>query len=99
MTQRREPPRPGRIPRGAVLGIVFTALVLALITYAMMGVTRHSCEVCIEFGGGTACRTAEGKTRDEALRTATDNACAQLTSGMTNTIACTNTPPKSTACN
>jgi hypothetical protein len=31
----------------------------------------------------------------EAQRTATDNACAQLSSGVTESMQCTNTPPES----
>jgi len=59
------------------------------------GVTGHRVEACIEFEGRESCRTASASTRQQAERTAIDNACAQLTSGMTNSIACQNTPPKS----
>jgi hypothetical protein len=52
----------------------------------------------MEFRGGTACRTASAETREDAIRTAADNACAQLVSGMTDSIACTQTPPKSISC-
>jgi hypothetical protein len=52
----------------------------------------------MEFRGSTACRTASAETREDAIRTAADNACAQLVSGMTDSIACTQTPPKSISC-
>jgi hypothetical protein len=49
----------------------------------------------MEFEGRNNCRTALGNTKEVALRTAIDNACALIASGMTQTIACSNTPPKS----
>ncbi len=83
----------------AVLAAVALAVFLLLmIIYASIGLARHTCEVCIEFGGQTKCRTAAGATREEAQRTATDNACSFLASGMTDSIACSSTPPKSVQC-
>lgn len=70
-------------------------LVIAFVIYSTLSLSRYECEVCLEFGGRTECRTAAGSTREEAVRTATDSACALLTSGMTNNLACSQTPPKS----
>ena len=39
-----------------------------------------------------------GSSEEEALRTATDNACAFLASGMTDSIACSKTAPDSVTC-
>jgi hypothetical protein len=47
------------------------------------------------FNGRTACRTAGASTEAQALRTATENACAQIASGVTDSMACENTPPGS----
>ena len=42
---------------------------------------------------------AMGTTREEAVRTATDNACAFLASGMTQSVECTTrTAPVSVTC-
>ena len=38
--------------------------------------------------GMTSCRTAGGSTKEFALRTATNNACAEISSGVTDSIAC-----------
>jgi hypothetical protein len=38
---------------------------------------------------------ASGTTREQAVRTATDNACALIASGMTESMACTSAPPVS----
>ena len=56
------------------------------------------CRVCIEFGGGQACRAVDGATEREALAAARTNACALLASGVTNTMACERTEPTSSAC-
>ncbi len=72
--------------------------VAALMYFAMRGQTTHSCEVCIEFEGRTQCRTAKGPTVQEATRAAADNACALLTSGMTETMRCARSEPKSVKC-
>jgi hypothetical protein len=78
--------------------VIFVAAALALIVYSTLSLGGHSCEVCIEFRGQEKCRSAKGSTSDEATRTAIDNACAFLASGVTDSIACTNTPPKSVRC-
>ncbi len=49
----------------------------------------------MEFRGATACATASGVSRPEAQQTATVTACAQISSGVTDSIACQQTRPKS----
>ena len=56
---------------------------------------RVGVEVCMEFRGRRDCRKAQAKDRQEALRTAITNACAQLASGVTDSGQCENTPPAS----
>jgi hypothetical protein len=75
----------------AILGIGF----VAVLVYSTIGQKHYRCEVCVEFQGRRACRTAASATRDQAVRTATENACALIASGMTDSIACGNTPPAS----
>ena len=81
----------------AIFGALF-ALTAILVVLGALRNREVSCEVCIEFRGRTACREALGPTHEEAVRTATDNACAFLSSGMTDTVACQNTPPTSVRC-
>ena len=78
-----------------VAGIVFALLVLAYVVYSSMNLSGHRVEVCIAFNGRSACRTAAGASEEFARRTATTNACAELASGVTDSIACENTPPTS----
>ncbi len=86
-----------RTRTGLVIAI-FAALVLAWMAYSSLSLGQYSCAACMEFRGQTKCRTAKGSTREEARRTAIDNACAFLSGGVTDSIACTNTPPQSLKC-
>ncbi len=70
-----------------------SVLLLGVIVYSTMSLARFECEVCVTFNGRSACRVAAGATREETIRTATDNACAFLASGRTDSMACGRTPP------
>jgi len=76
--------------------VALLAVLATAILYSTMGLNQFSVEVCMAFQGARACRTAAGANREEALRTATDNACAFLASGRTDSMACSRTPPEST---
>jgi len=58
------------------------------VVYSSFTVGGARCEVCVEFAGARACRTVEGATEEDALAAARTNACAQVTSGVTNMLAC-----------
>jgi hypothetical protein len=59
---------------------------------------RVSCEVCVEFKGQKVCRTARGPSREEAVTTARDNACAQVAASRTESILCGGSEPASVTC-
>ena len=86
------------IAKIAIGATVLIAATIGLLVYSMLQQAKVSCEVCVTFRGNTQCRTAIGPTRDEAIKAATSNACGYLASGMADSIACTNTPPRSVAC-
>jgi len=69
--------------------------VIGLMVYSSMDLVGYRVEVCKEFQGRSACRIASGANREAALRTASDNACALISSGMTDSIACQGTTPVS----
>jgi hypothetical protein len=77
------------IPIAIVGGIV--AFIL-LMMFAMPK-AAHRVEVCITFEGQSECKTASGATKESALRTAVENACALISGGPTDTVRCQNTPP------
>ena len=79
----------------AAISIAFVVAILIVIVCTTMGNARYRCEVCISFQNRTACRTAAAATEAQALRTASENACAQIASGVTDSIACENTTPQS----
>ena len=81
--------------RTVLLAIVFVVGVLIVLVYTTIGNARYRCQVCMSFQNRTACRTAAAATDAQALRTATENACSQIASGVTDSIACENTPPQS----
>jgi hypothetical protein len=72
--------------------------VAAFVVYSSFQVRLVECEVCVNFDGRQSCRTASAALRDEALRAAIDNACALLTSGMTNSIRCQRSEPARAEC-
>jgi hypothetical protein len=75
-------------------GVVFAALVVGYVMYSSFGAHPYKCEVCMVFHGGRDCRTASADTRENALRTAITNACAQLASGVTESSQCEGTEPE-----
>jgi hypothetical protein len=77
--------------------VVFLAAVLGVILYTSLGgsTSKYRVEICIAFQGRTECRTARASTHNDALRTATDNACSLMASGQSEFERCRNTPPTS----
>jgi hypothetical protein len=77
------------------IGIVFVVAVLAFLVYSSLRIAKYRVEVCVAFRGGNQCRTASADTQDHALRSAQSNACALLTSGVTETMQCERETPSS----
>lgn len=82
----------------AAVTLAFLVPVVAAVVYLSFQVSDFECEVCMPFDGRTACSTATGKTDGEAVRTAIDTACGQLTSGVTETLRCSRTRPTKSEC-
>jgi hypothetical protein len=78
-----------------LLGIIFFAIVIGVIVYSSMGLSQARVQVCMQFNGRTNCGTASGQNRGFALRTATANACAVISGGVGDTIACEQSTPVS----
>lgn len=78
-----------------LIGILFALAFLALIIYSTLSMAGHKVEVCMQFNGRTACKTTSGQTQEYALRTAKSNACADISSGVTDTMACERADPVS----
>ncbi len=78
-----------------VIGVVFVVAVVAFLIYSSMQISQYRVEVCVNFLGATQCRTASADTKDHALRSAQSNACALVSSGVTDTMQCERNDPTS----
>ena len=81
------------------LAYVAGFLILAgALVYGTLQEAGVECEVCVEFEGAHACRTALASDRDGAMAAAVRSACAVLSSGVTRGMACDRTAPASVQC-
>ena len=72
-----------------VVGAGFAAFLL----YSTMASQQVACSVVMEFDGRQDSATASGATESEAEQQARTTACATISSGMNDRIACGNRPP------
>ena len=78
-----------------LIAVLFVVAFLVMVVATTFGGKRQRVEVCMEFNGGRDCRTAQAANKEEALRTAVTNACAQLAGGVIQSSQCERTPPAS----
>ena len=82
--------------RPVLAGIVFVLAVLGMIVYMTFSLGRRvRGEVCMEFNGRIVCKTVSGDSQQHVIQTGVSNACADLVSGVTDTINCEHANPKS----
>lgn len=92
-------PKPRKYPwRNTLVTAAVLAPIIGVVVYSSFQLSDYTCEICMEFEGGRVCRMVTGKTEVEAVRTGIDNACAQLASGVTDSMRCQRTAPKSVEC-
>jgi hypothetical protein len=84
--------------RNALITLGFLVPIAGYIVYSSFQVSDFECDVCITFEGRDACRTVAGKTQEDSLRGAITNTCAQLSSGVTDTLRCERTTPRKAEC-
>jgi hypothetical protein len=87
--------RMSRVKPTVWIAIAFGVLFIGAVAFSTFRLQPFRCRVCITFNGQTDCRTASAQTREEAQRSATSTACAQISSGVSESIRCENTPPQS----
>jgi hypothetical protein len=92
----KQSPQARRLVRGVILAIA--ALFVGFVIYRTTQIPTYECEVCITFRGNSICRTVQGATTAEARSGAITNACALLSSGVTDTLACERTTPTKLQC-
>lgn len=75
--------------------IGFVVVFLCLIAYATWHGPRYRAEICVEFEGRKACKTVSAKSADAAVRSGTEGGCADIASGVTETMKCVGSQPAS----
>ena len=81
-----------------IVGVLLGAIFVSAMVYALMRESQIRCEVCLDYRGDSACRTALALDRDSAVQGAVTSACAVLSRGVTDGIRCGATPPRSVSC-
>jgi hypothetical protein len=74
---------------------LFVVAFLALLVYSTVHGPRYRVEVCMVYQGRSACKTVAAKSEEGALRSGRENACADISSGVTDTVRCQNSDPQS----
>lgn len=75
--------------------IVVGVLLVGYMFYSSTNNVRYRVEVCVAFQGRTSCRTARADDQEHALRSAQNNACGLIASGVTDTMQCEHSTPTS----
>lgn len=76
-----------------LVGIGIVAVIIGIMVYSMMNLSSNRVEVCVTFKGVVSCKIARGATQEDAIRTATSNACGEIAGGVTDTMACLRAEP------
>jgi alkylhydroperoxidase family enzyme len=69
------------------------AAFLVLVLYSTLRGPRFRVEACMAYQGRTACKTVSARSEQAALRAAAENACADIASGVTDTMRCEQSDP------
>ncbi len=86
---------------GITIAVVSGLLALGTVALIVLAASQQfgeTCEACVTFRGKELCREAQGATREEAMRTAVDNACALLAVGRKENMECTTKAPVRGGC-
>ena len=77
---------------GTLVGLI------GFVVWSSLNVGGVRCEVCVEFAGRQACRAVDGDSDKDTLAAARTNACAQVASGVTDSMACERAPARKSSC-
>ena len=84
--------------RTNTLVLLALAALAGLMIWTSMKTPRVECEVCLTFDGRPNCASASAPTQEEAVRAATDVACATLSGGRAASLQCSRTKPDRVSC-
>jgi hypothetical protein len=86
------------VKRSTLLMIGALLVFGALLLYNTLTSQKHSCKVSVTYLGRSGTATASAASEQDARQQAQTTACGPITSGMNESIACSNTPPSHTEC-
>lgn len=84
--------------RVGVVSLLLFLAIAAVLVYQTLGVASATCEVCMSYQGQQQCRTVSAASEEEARQGAILNACAFISSGVTDSMACQRGKPVSEKC-
>jgi hypothetical protein len=84
--------------RSRTLTIALVLGFVAFLLWTTLSAQRVECTVTVEFQGNRRSATASGATEKEALDQAQNVACGPMSSGMDESIACSNRQPVTKQC-
>ncbi|PIR23562.1 MAG: hypothetical protein COV44_02235 [Deltaproteobacteria bacterium CG11_big_fil_rev_8_21_14_0_20_45_16] len=82
----------------SIIIIVIVTGLIGFLTYEMLSLGQVECRLCVEFNGKRDCPKALGPNEEEAIAEAHRNACAKLSSGVTDTLACNRSERTQVSC-
>ncbi|HEY2775184.1 MAG TPA: hypothetical protein VGK20_14145 [Candidatus Binatia bacterium] len=84
--------------RAGIVGLVLSLAGLGWILAGSMSAGEHTCDVCMAYNGRSQCRSVAAATVELAREGAITNACAYISGGVTDSMACHRVPPASEKC-
>ena len=79
---------------GLIITLIVVAFVAALIATSTMRGPRYRLQVCMYFDNRFNCKTVSARSEESALRSAIQNACADIASGVTDVMNCESSKPR-----
>jgi hypothetical protein len=86
------------VSRAGLASLLLFLAIAAFLVYQTLNVASATCEVCMAYRGQQQCRTVSAADEKEALQGAIINACAFISSGVTDSMACQRGEPVSKKC-
>ncbi len=74
---------------------VFIAGFVGLVAYSTLHGPRYRAQICVEYDGRKSCKTVSAKSEEAAIRAGMDGGCADVASGVTDTMKCVGAQPAS----
>jgi len=76
------------VSRAGLASLLLFLAIAAFLVYQTLSAASVTCEVCMSYRGQQQCRTVSAANEKEALQGAIVNACAFISSGVTDSMAC-----------